>query len=158
MARPKNLEMRITKVLSLDAEPYKAFENLVGFGNVSDEIREMIKDRISSGQQQQDNNVLKQDKPKPNYIFQDFETKDKRDELRIYIEQEPDMKKLNTLYLNCNSIVGMVERRRIENKSLGNMEHRLRNEQELADHFSKVQKAKHRSISYKGQDGSVKRI
>ena len=152
--RPKNIDVRVPKTLSLDLDVYREFEKIVGAGNISDEIRAFMKDRISL----RDNNVPKQDKPKPNYIFQDFETKDKRDELRTYIEQEPDMKKLNTLYLNCNSIVGMVERRRIENKSLGNMEHRLRNEQELADHFSKVQKAKHRTISYKGQDGSVKRI
>ena len=152
--RPKNIDVRVPKTLSLDLDVYREFEKIVGAGNISDEIRAFMKDRISL----RDNYVPKQDKPKPNYIFQDFETKDKRDELRTYIEQEPDMKKLNTLYLNCNSIVGMVERRRIENKSLGNMEHRLRNEQELADHFSKVQKAKHRTISYKGQDGSVKRI
>jgi hypothetical protein len=122
MTRPIKVEDRRPKTLSLDSSYYKEFESIVGAGNVSEEIRAFIKERVDESKGVK--NVAKHDTSKPNYIFQDFETKDKRDELRKYIGLEPDMHKLNTLYRNCKTVVGMVDTRKEQNHAKAEFDRR----------------------------------
>lgn len=46
MARPKELDFRIPKTLSFDAEIYKKYEEQVGSGNVSESLREYMKREV----------------------------------------------------------------------------------------------------------------
>lgn len=171
MVRPKNIEMRVSKLLSFDADYYKEFEELVGHGNVSEEIRTIIKERVEQSKKEKElaNDPLKlmrfqtqesdnNNRNIHNRIFEDFDAVDKRMKLREYVDSQTDMNKLNVLYYNCRSLVGMIEQRKIENKAVGNIENRVRNEKALEDHFVDMKKAKYKPIKYRGQNGEIKRI
>jgi len=123
MTRRSISEIRVNKMLSLDAESYRKFAELVGPGNVSEEIRAMIKERIltpAEGINALEENHNKQ----PSYIFHDFDVKDKRDELTKYINLEPDMKKLNILFKNCMAAATMINRRKLENSAKAKFDQR----------------------------------
>jgi hypothetical protein len=46
MVRPKEMDFRIPKTLSMDAQTFFEFEKLVGNGNVSEKIREWMKKEV----------------------------------------------------------------------------------------------------------------
>lgn len=113
MARPLKLDDRRPKTLSLDSSVYKEFEKIVGPGYISEEIRAFMRERV---EQEKNGGEINQNMSNKNLgIFQEFDTKDKRDEIRRYIDMETDMTKLNILQKNCSTIVGMVNTRKDQN-------------------------------------------
>jgi len=123
MTRPVKVDDRRPKTLSLDSTYYKEFERIVGAGNVSEEIRAFIKERVEQ-EKGANTGVTKNDMAKPRYIFQDFEVRDKRDELAKYVNLETDMKKLNILFKNCMAAASMINRRKLENSAKANFDRR----------------------------------
>jgi hypothetical protein len=104
---------------------------MVGNGHVSEELRAYVKDRVDQAKKEEGlkTNPLnlkscsptqRSDNNKQTTIFQFIDTQDKRPDLVKYIKLEPNMAKLNTLFGNCNTVVKMINKRKLENTALAN--------------------------------------
>ena len=135
MVRPKNIRNRASVNHVFDMDYYKEFTELVGSGNVSEELRAFIKDRVDQSKNEEGltrtplNLPIVANHPKNSNItqytiFQDFDKKDCRDELVQMLNLDPDMHKLNIIYKNCNAAVGTINRRKIQEDAIAKAEKR----------------------------------
>ena len=126
--RPKNIDVRVPKTLSLDLDVYREFEKIVGAGNISDEIRAFMKDRVEQAKNEQGLKInplnlkscsptQRSDNNKQANLFEHFDTIDMRNEIRLYINNIMDITQLETLRKNCNVVVSMVETRKEQNRA-----------------------------------------
>lgn len=138
MARPKNIERRIAINHSFDFDYYNEFEKLVGKGNVSDELRAYIKDRVDQSKKEEglmrtdplnlrqscehtrDNNTKQQT------IFEFFPTKDMRNEVTQYINNHKGLiSELEILRKNCKATADIIETRKQQNHVMAQQERRM---------------------------------
>jgi len=135
--RPKNIDVRVPKTLSLDLDVYREFEKIVGTGNISDEIRAFMKDRVEQAKKEEGmvqtnplnlvmaiTNTNNSNNNKHNSIFQFIDVVDNRPELVKYIDTEPSISKFDVLFKNCKAIVKIIEKRRNELAVLSQAEKR----------------------------------
>ena len=117
--RPKNIRNRGTINHVFDLDEYTRFVEMVGVGNASEELRAFIRDRIEGPQE----TTTEESKPATT-LFMHLDNKDVRNELVNFINKETNMNKLNILYKNCNTVVGMIDKRKLENHALAIAEKR----------------------------------
>jgi hypothetical protein len=121
LTRPKNIRNRGTINHVFDLDYYEKFIDIVGTGNASDEFRAFVKDRVDQASRQEgsitdDNN--KRESQFKSTLFMFLDNKDVRNDLVKLIDMEMDMNKLNILYRNCKTVVGMIERRKLQNHAV----------------------------------------
>lgn len=129
MARPSDLKDRFTTMVSLEREDYDAFEEFVGKGNVSKELRAMIKDRVAQEKNEkapladplglsaltQSNlhtYVSKDKNSRQSTLFETFAVKDRRDEIVRFVKAVNDVQTLNQLEQNCKCMLKVSETHR----------------------------------------------
>lgn len=123
MGRPRTIDNRYSTMITFDKDELEAFEKLVGKGNVSNELRAFIKDRIRLEKNEQARTIdplnltgcLKKpynNNTRQSKLFEDFATKDRRPDISKYVDSIKDKQTLDRVWLNSKVLYNVVDTKR----------------------------------------------